>query len=110
VTIGLTGAEVKRVRRQVLGKEPVAADELPVLRGAAVQIREGLARQLLTSPGFVMFLFGQAVGRGITSAMDVLFIVALLGMVVLLGNIARQFHQAGVFLTTAAVSAPDDLT
>ncbi|MDQ1622913.1 MAG: hypothetical protein QOH19_1331 [Actinomycetota bacterium] len=41
--------------------------------------------------------------------MDLLFVLALLGMVVLLGRLARQFHQTGVVLTTTSVPAPDEL-
>ena len=107
VTVGLTAEEVKHVRRQVLAKEPIEPDRLSVLRGAAVQIREGLAKQLLTAPGLVIFFLGQTLYRGITSAIDVVMIVLLLGMVALLGNVARQFHQTGAFLTSAAQTAWD---
>jgi hypothetical protein len=98
VTAGLTADEVKHVRGQILAKEPVDAEDLPVLRGAAVQIREGLARQLLMSPGLVVFFCGQSVSRGISSGIDIAMIVLLLGMVVLLGFVARQFQQTAAFL------------
>lgn len=100
VTVGLTADEVKHVRRQVLAKEPVAVDELPVLRGAAVQIREGLARQLLVAPGLVVFFCGQAASREITSVVDVVMIVLLLAMMVLFGFTVLQFQQTGAFLRT----------
>jgi hypothetical protein len=48
-------------------------------------------------------------GRGITSVVDLLFVLALLGMVVLLGRLARQFRQTGVVLTTTSVPAPEEL-
>lgn len=98
VTVGLTAEEAKRVRRQVLANEPSNVEELPVLRGAAVQLREGLAKQLLPAPGVLVFLCGQAVSSGITSVIDVVMIVLLLAMVVLFGFVARQFQQTGVFL------------
>ncbi|WP_367646045.1 hypothetical protein [Paenarthrobacter ureafaciens] len=108
VTVGLTADEVKRVRRQVIGKEPVDVD-LRVLRGAAVQIREGLARQFITLPGFTLLFWGQALNRGVSSTLDVIFLIALLAMMVTLGYLVRQFHQTGVFLTMTATSASDDL-
>jgi hypothetical protein len=107
VTVGLTAEEVKHVRRQVLAKEPIDADRLPVLRGAAVQIREGLAKQLLTAPGLVIFFIGQTLYRGITSVIDMVMIVLLLCMIALFINGARQFQQTGAFLTSAAPTASD---
>lgn len=55
VTIGLSSEEVKHVRRQILAKEPTDAAKLAVLRGAAIQIREGLAKQLLIAPGLFFY-------------------------------------------------------
>jgi hypothetical protein len=72
----------------MLAKEPVDVDELPVLRGAAVQIREVLAQQLLICPGLVVAFCGQAVSRGIKSGVDIAMIVLLLGMRLLLGFVA----------------------
>lgn len=102
VTLSLTADEVKLVRRQVLGKAPVAVHELPVLRGAAVQIREGLAKQLLTSPGLVVIFVGQATSREVSSVWDALMNVLLLVIIVLYGFLARQFQQTGAFLRSTA--------
>ena len=107
VTAGLTTDEVKRVRRQVLGKEPADADRT-VLRGAAIQLREGLARQLVTLPPFALCLWGQATHRGLASAVDVVMAAALLLYMVALGYSVRQFQQAGAFLTMTSVSASAD--
>ncbi|MBG6179689.1 hypothetical protein IWX62_000879 [Arthrobacter sp. CAN_A1] len=65
VTVGLASGEAKHVQRQVLGREPTYHEQLPVLRAAAVQLREGLARQLLTMPGLLILFCGQAVSHGI---------------------------------------------
>jgi hypothetical protein len=108
VTVGLTAAEVKHVRRQVVAKEPIDINHIPVLRGAAVQIREGLAKQLLLSPGLLIYFAGQSLSRGIHSVIDVMMIVLLLGMVVLLSITSRQFHQTGEFLTSTHPSGPDN--
>ncbi|MEC5181799.1 hypothetical protein [Arthrobacter sp. CG_A4] len=109
VTVGLTPEEVKHVRRQVLGKEPIDVNHLSVLRGAAVQLREGLAKQLLWSPGLLVYFAGQSLSRGVHSVIDVIMIVLLLGMAVVLGISARQFLQTGAFLTSTYSSGSDNL-
>lgn len=108
VTLGLTAEEVKHVRRQVQGKEPIDVNHISVLRGAAVQIRAGLAKQLLWSPGLLIYFAGQSLSRGVQSFLDVMMIVLLLGMVVLSALTARQFHQTGLFLTSTSPSVSDD--
>jgi hypothetical protein len=108
VTVGLTADEVKHIRRQVLAKEPIDVSHISVLRGAAVQIREGLAKQLLLSPGLLIYFAGQFLSRGIQSVIDVMMLVLLLGMVVLLGITSRQFHQTGEFLTSTYPSGSDN--
>lgn len=75
VTLGLTAEEVKHVRRQVLGKEPIDVNHISVLRGAAVQIRAGLAKQLLWSPDLLIYFAGQFLSRGVQSFLDVMMIV-----------------------------------
>jgi len=97
VTVGLTAEEVKHIRRQVVAKEPIDVNHISVLRGAAVQIREGLAKQLLLSPALLIYFAGQSLPGGIQSVIDVMMIVLLLGMVVLLGISSRQFHQTVSF-------------
>jgi hypothetical protein len=108
VTVGLTSAEVKHIRRQIMAKEPIDINHISVLRGAAVQIREGLAKQLLLSPGLLIYFGGQALSRGTHSVIDVMMIVLLLGMVVLLSITSGQFRQTGKFLTSTHPSAPDN--
>jgi hypothetical protein len=107
VTAGLSAKEMKHVRRQVLAKDPIDVNHLPVLRGAAVQIREGLAKQLLWSPALLIYFVGQSLYRGIQSVVDLMMIVLLLVMAVLLGITARQFHQTSVFLTSTHPSGSD---
>ncbi|MFJ5979287.1 hypothetical protein ACIQLM_19140 [Pseudarthrobacter oxydans] len=108
VTVGLTDEEVKHIRRQVLTKEPIDVSHISVLRGAAVQIREGLAKQLLFSPGLLIYFAGQFLSRGIQSVIDVVMLVLLVGMVVLLAITSRQFHQTGEFLTSTYPSGSDN--
>ncbi|MCZ2403102.1 hypothetical protein IV498_07880 [Paenarthrobacter sp. Z7-10] len=108
VTVGLKGDEVKHVRRQILAKDPIDLTQLTVLKAAAVQFREKLAKQLLTSPGIVIFLSGQAAARGIRSGFDVMIIAVLLVMVGLVGSLAHQFRRTGVFLAATGPAAADD--
>ncbi len=110
VTVGLTAAEAKHVRRQVLAQEPVEKNHIEVLRGAAVQLREGLAKQLLWWPGFLILFAGQSLARGIQSVIDVVIIVVLLVLLVLLGHAGRQFHQTGVFLDSTDPAGSDHPT
>lgn len=97
VMVGLEAKEVKWVKRQVFGKEPVEGD-LKVLRGAAIQEREGLARQLVTFPSLTLSLWGQTLHRGLTSVFDVMFLIVLVVLTVAMGQLVRQFHQTGAFV------------
>jgi len=108
VTVGLTADEAKRVRRQIFGRDPVE-DDLRVLRAAAVQTREGLGRQLVISPPLMLLFLGQAMSRGVTSPLDVIMLAALLGMMVAMAFVVREFHQTGAFIATTATPAADDL-
>ena len=51
--------ERKGVRDQIFGKVPTVGHHLPALRGIAVQIRQGLAMQLLLAPGYVLLCANQ---------------------------------------------------
>ncbi|MEZ2390185.1 hypothetical protein AB6813_11665 [bacterium RCC_150] len=65
--IWLDRPERKVVRDQIFGKVPTAGNHLPALRGIAVQIRQGLAVQLLLVPGYVLLCTNQvllAISRG----------------------------------------------
>jgi hypothetical protein len=83
----------------VVGTGPIDVTELVVLRGAAIQIRQGLAKQLLIAPGTILFFSGQTASRGITSVLDVLIIFAVLVMAGLYAFSALQFRRTGTFLT-----------
>lgn len=107
VTVGLTADEAKQVRRRILSNEPVDDADGAVLRATAVQLREGLAKQLVTAPGFLVLFAGQAVGRGTRSVFDVVMILAIVGLVVAFGFVVRQFQQTGAFLTSIAHPSPE---
>jgi hypothetical protein len=105
--VGLTADEAKQIRRRILSNGPVDEADGPVLRGAAAQLREGLARQLVTAPGFLVLFAGQALGRETWSVFDVVMILAILGLMVLFGFVVRQFKQTGAFLTSTAHPSPE---
>lgn len=50
VLFSLENEEQKQVRRQIAGKAPIDPEHLAVTRAAAVQLRKGLATQLLLQP------------------------------------------------------------
>lgn len=57
--VWLDRSERKGVRDQIFGKVPPVGHHLPALRGIAVQIRQGLAMQLLLAPGYVLLCANQ---------------------------------------------------
>jgi len=57
--IWLDRSERKGVRDQIFGKVPPVSDHLSAVRGIAVQIRQGLALQLLMVPGYVLLCVNQ---------------------------------------------------
>jgi len=71
-------------------------------------MREGLAKQLLWSPGFLIYFIGQFMLHGTLAVFDVVMNLLLLGMFVLLVLVARQFHRTGVFLASTVASASDN--
>jgi hypothetical protein len=50
VLLSLENEEQKQVRRQIAGKAPLDPEHLAVTRAAAVQLRKGLATQLILQP------------------------------------------------------------
>jgi hypothetical protein len=98
VAVALSAEEIKYVRRQVMTGKPTDSEELPVLRGVAVQIREGLAKQLLQAPAFPALFAGQTLFRGITSALDVAILLAVLVIAGVSVFTAHQYRRTGAFL------------
>jgi len=71
VLLSLESEEQKQVRRQIAGKAPIDSEHLSVTRAAAVQLRKGLATQLVLAPFFPLIFIPQAVNfalRGDTLA------------------------------------------
>jgi len=102
VTIGLTGAEAKSIQNQILGKESLDPQQLQILRGAAIQLRERMARGLISTAGLVLLGFGQAVGLtrmdGFPPIGLILLILAVPLLLITYGWMVRQFHQTSAFL------------
>ncbi|MGO4586498.1 hypothetical protein AB4Z38_21830 [Arthrobacter sp. 2RAF6] len=106
VTIGLTEAEAKSVQNQILGKETPDIRHWQVLRGAAIQLRERMARQLIFTAGLVLVAVGQAVGLSRMGSFSpiglILLVLAVPVLILTLGWMVRQFRQTSAFLDKAS--------
>lgn len=100
VLISLEDHEQKHVRRQILGKVPVDPAHLGVARGAAVQLRKGLATQLITAPMLLLVFAGQVLSG--SSFLWWLSALLLGSQAVLIAGLAREFQQTGRFLASTA--------
>lgn len=103
VLIGLTPVEQKSIRKQIFGRIPFVLKELAVSRGAAVQQRENLARQLAVSPGVMLILMGQfLIFDGLVLRSIWVLMACLLVAVFIMA--VWQFRQTGLFLRHTATA------
>jgi hypothetical protein len=103
--VWLEKPEQKRIRKQIYGRIPPVPEELTVARGAAVQLRQGLAQGLLLIPGYLLIFVPQLVSAR-DGFLGVLWI-SLLGLLVAVAIVTVwQFHQTTRFLERTAASAP----
>jgi hypothetical protein len=105
VLLSLENEERKQVRRQIAGKAAMDPQHLAVTRAAAVQLRKGLATQLLLAPLFPLTFIPQALrGDGpFAWLMATAVGVAVIGIALFV----RDFRRAGRFLAlTAEQAAP----
>lgn len=98
--MSLNDDERKRVRRQVLGKEPVDPRPLPVVRGAAVQTRKALATQLTLLPMVPLALVPQFLRFDMFLWWLAALAVAVQCAAVVIA--VRQFRAAGRLLADTA--------
>lgn len=96
VLSGLAKDEQKRIRQQVYGRIPLVPQERVIARGAAVQLRQNVTRQLLIAPGYLLAFGPQLV----TAPADLqLWWFLVLGLLVVSLALATwQFHRTGRFL------------
>lgn len=96
VLLSLEDAERKDIRRQILGKTPVAPEHLMVSRAAAVQLRKNLATQLIWMSVFPLIFIPQV----IRAAGFISWFMAAGVLVMVSGAlfIVRDFRHAGRFL------------
>jgi hypothetical protein len=108
VLLSLENEERKQVRRQIAGKAAVDPQHLMVTRGAAVQLRKGLATQLvLQAPLFPLIFIPQAVNfalRGDSVAAWVMA-VGVVAAVIAVVLFVRDFRRAGRFLARTSDQA-----
>jgi hypothetical protein len=104
VLLSLESEERKRIRRQIAGKIPADRENLAVARGAAVQMRKGLATQLLFAPIYPLVFVPQAL-RYVTRGDDPFgwFMLIAVGLLTIgIVFIVRDFRRTGRFLTRTA--------
>ncbi|MBT2512418.1 hypothetical protein [Arthrobacter sp. ISL-30] len=109
VLLSLENEEKKQVRRQIAGKAPIDPEHLSVTRAAAVQLRKGLATQLLLAPLYPLIFIPQVMNLALRGDSLFAWLMAIgVGVVVAgVGLLARDFRRAGRFLTsTAEQTAP----
>lgn len=101
--IWLDKPERKDILRQIHGRIPPAPEHLALTRGAAAQLRQGLALQLLIAPGYLLMAAAQTLNAP-GSVLNLLWIPLGGIFLALLIVAGRQFRQAGRFLDRAAAS------
>lgn len=101
--IWLEKYEQKKIRKQIYGRIPPVQEQLAVARGAAVQIRQSLALQLLIAPGYMLMAAGQLLNAP-DSFLNAIWI-SLFGIFLAVYVMTIwQFHQTGRFLERTAAS------
>ncbi|MEV7136446.1 hypothetical protein AB0N24_26680 [Arthrobacter sp. NPDC093128] len=110
VLLSLENEEKKQVRRQIAGKGPIDPEHLSVTRAAAVQLRKGLATQLLLlAPLYPLIFIPQVINLALRGDSLFAWLMATgVGVIVAgVGFLVRDFRRAGRFLThTAEQAAP----
>ena len=109
VLLSLESEGKKQVRRQIAGKAPIDPEHLSVTRAAAVQLRKGLATQMLLQPMFPLVFIPQAINYALRGDSVFAWLMAITTGVVAIGVgfLARDFQRAGRFLRrTAELTAP----
>lgn len=101
VVMSLNDDEKKRVRHQVIGKEPVDPKHVNVVRGAAVQTRKALATQLALLPTVPLALVPQFLRFDMFLWWLAALAVAVQCAAVVIA--VQQFRAAGRFLASAAI-------
>lgn len=101
----LEPAEAKNIRKQATGRKTIDAQKVQVVRAAAIQMRPGLAMQLMLTPSWLMLFTAQMLSW--TSLLFVglyLLLIASFGVVIVLG--IRDFRgMSKVLQSTEASSA-----
>jgi hypothetical protein len=96
----LEESEQKAVHRQMLCKEPPVPEQLTVVRGAAVEARYAMTRQLVLLPGQFFFWAGITANLfpGASGLWLLLLIPALLLVVWASFDSVRRYRRMGAFL------------
>lgn len=99
VLLSLESEERKQIRRQIAGKAAVDPEHLSVARASAVQLRKGLATQLLLAPFFVCVFIPQAARLTVRGDPFSWFMaVGVVGVLIGMAFLIRDFRRTGRFL------------
>jgi hypothetical protein len=99
VLLSLESEERKQIRRQIAGQAAVDPEHLSVARASAVQLRKGLATQLLLAPFFVFTFIPQAARLAVRGdPFWWLMAVGVGGVLIGMAFLIRDFHRTGRFL------------
>lgn len=107
---GLEKPEQKAIRRQIQGKTPPVPEQLTVARGAAVETRYTLARQLVFAPAYPFLCAAQIMialqgSRGLWLLFWIPLLLLFAGVFV---TSAWQFRRMGAFLDGTRATANQD--
>lgn len=91
----LTDAERKHINRQIAGRAALDHVHLPVIRAGAIQLRKGLATQLIFMPAYAFFIAVQTASLAIRE--DLLWLpgAMLVVGVALVALLVRDFKRTG---------------
>ncbi|GAA5189482.1 hypothetical protein GCM10023346_04130 [Arthrobacter gyeryongensis] len=110
VLLSLENEEKKQVRRQIAAKASIGPENLSAARAAAVQLRKGLATQLVLAPLYPLIFIPQVINLALRGDSLFAWLMAtgvVVVVVVGVGFLARDFRRACRFLTrTAEQTAP----
>jgi hypothetical protein len=98
VAMPLEKEEQRRIKDQIRGREPVSEEELSIVRGAAIQVRQSYASFALIQVWVLFLILAQL----INGRLMVIWILLGLVMAILYVYAAREFRQAGRFLQQIA--------
>lgn len=98
----LTDAERKHINRQIAGRAALDHVHLPVVRAGAIQLRKGLATQLVVMPAYAFLIVGQTASLAIREDLPWLPGAMLVVGGALAALLVRDFKRTGRMVALTA--------